>query len=202
MTTAKQTFLHVGCGPQDKHTIRKGFNTPDWREVRFDIDPAVKPDIIGTLTDLSAVATESMDALFSSHSIEHLYVHEVPVALKEFHRVLRPGGFLVITCPDLQTVCELAAQDHLLEPLYTSPAGPIAAIDVIFGHRASLAGGKIHMAHKCGFTNSILQRCVFDAGFPSIFGGRRPAHFDLWLIAFKTKVADDVMKRAAATYLP
>ena len=101
-----RTFLHVGCGPENKSSIAKGFNTPDWREIRLDIDASVKPDILGTITDMSNVATASMDALYSSHNIEHLFVHEVPEALKEFKRVLKPAGFAVITCPDIQTVCE------------------------------------------------------------------------------------------------
>ena len=81
-------FLHVGCGPQNKTSI-KGFNQSDWSEVRFDIDPQVNPDIEGTLTDMTLVKTGSMDALFSSHNIEHVYPHEVPMALKEFLRVLK-----------------------------------------------------------------------------------------------------------------
>ncbi len=98
-----KTFLHVGCGPKRKNQTTKGFNTPDWTELRFDIDDSVAPDIIGTMTDMSAVASESVDAIFSSHNIEHLYAHEVPVALAEFLRVLKPDGFLVVTCPDLPT---------------------------------------------------------------------------------------------------
>jgi predicted SAM-dependent methyltransferase len=110
-----KNFLHVGCGPQTKANIQKGFNSGQWQEVRFDIDPAVKPDLVGAMTDMSAVVAASMDALYSSHNIEHIFAHEVPIALREFHRVLNPNGFVVITCPDLQTVCEALAQDKLLE---------------------------------------------------------------------------------------
>ena len=85
-----KTFLHVGCGPQTKAHIQKGFNTTRWHEVRFDIDPNMKPDIVGAMTDMSLVPTASMDALYSSHNIEHVFAHEVPIALKEFHRVLNP----------------------------------------------------------------------------------------------------------------
>ena len=101
---------------------------------RLDIDPAVQPDVIGTMTDMAAVASESVDAIFSSHNIEHLYPHEVPLALKEFLRVLKPDGFFVVTCPDLQSVCALVAQGKLTEAAYQSPAGPIAAIDILYGH--------------------------------------------------------------------
>jgi len=49
-----------------------------------DIDQSVNPDIVGTMTDMSQVQGASVDALFSSHNIEHLYPHEVPVALADF----------------------------------------------------------------------------------------------------------------------
>ena len=37
---------------------------------------------------MSAVADKSVDAIFSSHNIEHVYPHEVEKVLKEFLRVL------------------------------------------------------------------------------------------------------------------
>lgn len=43
-------FLHVGCGPKRKAQTTAAFDTPDWQEVRFDIDAGVAPDIIGTMT--------------------------------------------------------------------------------------------------------------------------------------------------------
>jgi predicted SAM-dependent methyltransferase len=117
-----KTFLHVGCGPSRKNQTTPGFNSADWLETRLDIDANVQPDVIGSMTDMSAVASASMDGLFSSHNIEHLYPHEVPIALAEFLRVLKADGFAVITCPDLQSVCKLIAQDQLTEPAYDSPA--------------------------------------------------------------------------------
>lgn len=120
-------FLHVGCGPKHKDRTTAGFNNPDWHELRLDIDESVNPDIVGTMTDISAVADASVDAVFSSHNIEHLYPHEVPVALAEFKRVLKEDGFVVVTCPDLQSVCALIAEDKLTEPAYTSLAGTLQA---------------------------------------------------------------------------
>jgi SAM-dependent methyltransferase len=198
-----KSFLHVGCGPQNK-TALKGFNTDEWREIRFDIDKSVRPDIVGTLTDMSRVPSSSMDAVYSAHNIEHVFAHEVPVALQEFHRVLKPDGMAVITCPDLQSVCEFVAKRGLLEPLYVSPPpwGPISASDVLYGHRGAIARGEVYMAHKCGFTYPTLQENVFGAGFKQCVGASRPEAFDLWLIAFKQQVTDAAMQKAASTYLP
>lgn len=194
-------FLHVGCGPQTKKNL-KGFQSEEWAEIRFDINEDVSPDIVGTLTDMSKVESQSVDAIYSSHNIEHLFPHEVPRALGEFFRVLKPTGFVVITCPDLISVCEAVAKDRLIEPLYQSSIGPIAPIDILYGHRGYIAQGNIFMAHKCGFTYSVLCKVFYDAGFIKTFGGPRPEAYDLWLIAFKSDLSDEECINNATTFLP
>ena len=72
----------------------------------------------------NGIPSESVDPVYSSHNIEHLYPHEVPLALAEFLRVLKPDGFFVVTCPDLKSDCKLIAKDKLTDAAYTSPAGP------------------------------------------------------------------------------
>ncbi|MBU3632004.1 methyltransferase domain-containing protein [Polynucleobacter sp. AP-Feld-500C-C5] len=194
-------FLHVGCGPQTKSGL-KGFSSDDWQEIRFDIDQNANPDILGTLVDMTAVSSDSYDAIFSSHNIEHVFPHEVPLALAEFYRVLKPDGFVVITCPDLQAVCEAVVEDKLLEPLYESPAGPISPIDILYGHRGYIERGNHYMAHKCGFTYSALGGAFLSSGFKEIFGGRRPDAFDLWLVAFKADTNPEKAKIFAMNFLP
>ena len=178
-------FLHIGCGQKRQDQTTRGFRDPSWREVRFDIDPLVEPDLVGTMTDMSVVADGSMDGLFSSHNIEHLYPYEVGVALKEFARVLKPDGIAVITCPDLQSVCALVAQDRLLEPAYESPSGPISPLDILYGLRSSLQQGHHYMAHRCGFTLRVLIAVLRECGFPHVIGMARPKEFDLWVITSK-----------------
>lgn len=187
----ERTLLHVGCGPLRKAHTTPGFNTPAWRELRLDIDPTVEPDIIGSMTDMSAVADQSVDAIYSSHNIEHLYPFEVPVAVGEFRRVLRPDGFLVITCPDLQSVAALIADDKLLETAYVSPVGPISAMDMVYGHRAALAAGNLYMAHRCGFTLHVLIGLLKALGFAHVAAMRRKRTFDLWAIAMVSGSMDE-----------
>ena len=201
--SAEQVFLHVGCGPARKDHTTRGFAGPDWRELRLDIDPQVSPDIVGTMTDMAAVASGSVDAVFSSHNIEHLYAHEVLVALGEFNRVLRPDGFVVITCPDLQSVAALVAQDRLLEPAYMSAAGPIAPIDILYGHRPALAAGNLFMAHRCGFTRRVLDGVLHAAGFLAVTTVARAApNFDLWAVASKPARSDAELRALAAAHMP
>lgn len=189
-----RSFLHVGCGPKHKGQTTPAFNKPDWQEIRLDIDPSVAPDVVGTMTDMPAVATASVDAIFSSHNIEHLYPHEVPLALAEFMRVLKPDGFAIITCPDLVSVAKLIAEDKLTEPAYVSSAGPIAPLDILYGHRASMSRGNLYMAHKGGFSAKSLIAALKQAGFKSVGGLARPAHFDLWAAASKAPLEGDALK--------
>ena len=194
-------FLHVGCGPKRKERTTRGFNTAAWSEIRLDIDPSVSPDVIGTMTDMASVSSGSVNAVFSSHNIEHLYPHEVPLALAEFMRVLTSDGFAVITCPDLQSVCALIADDKLTEAAYTSPAGPIAPLDILYGHRPAMARGNLYMAHRCGFTQSVLAATLKASGFASVASMRRSGpNFDLWALASKSARSEDEMKQLAQTY--
>ncbi len=179
-----KTFLHVGCGPQNKSHC-KGFNNDNWKEIRLDIDENVNPDIVGTLTDMKLVETGSVDAVYSSHNIEHIFPHEVPIALREFYRVLKEDGIVVITCPDIQSVGEALTQDKLFETLYESPMGPVTAFDILYGHRKTTVDGNIFMVHKGGFTYSTLDTKFKEAGFKMKYGGRRPGAFDLYIVAFK-----------------
>lgn len=173
------TFLHVGCGP--KRQPQTPFASKSWIEIRLDIDQAVQPDVIGTMIDMKSVDNSSVDAIYSSHNIEHLYPHEVPLALNEFKRVLKPNGFVLITCPDLLSVCKLVSEDKLCEPAYQSGMGPITPLDIIYGHRASMELGNLYMAHRCGFTKTTLARTLQANGFSSAIKSR-PQSFDLWAL--------------------
>ncbi len=196
-----KTFLHVGCGPKQKDRTTRGFNTSNWKELRFDIDEAVQPDLVGTMTDMSSVASGSVDAVFSSHNIEHLYPHDVPVALAEFLRVLKPDGFAVITCPDLQSVCALIAEDKLTEPAYTSPAGPIAPLDILYGHRPAMARGNLYMAHRCGFTQKVLTGTLQAAGFAAVAAKRRGhPYYDLWALGTASALPEPELRELAQAH--
>ena len=196
-----KTFLHVGCGHLNK-SHAKGFDNDDWKEIRFDIDKSVNPDLEGTITDMKRVETSSVDAIYSSHNIEHIFPHQVPIALREFYRVLKDNGIAVILCPDLQSVCKEISQGNLLNTLYTTSSGPIAPIDILYGHRSLLANGNEYMAHKCGFTYPVLNSLLSDAGFQARLGGSRAEDFQISVVAFKIKKSEQELKKIAAPFLP
>jgi ubiquinone/menaquinone biosynthesis C-methylase UbiE len=135
---------------------------------------------------------------------KHLYPSEVPKALAEFRRILKPDGFVVITCPDLQSVCKLVADDKLTETAYQSVSGgPITPLDIIYGHRISLAKGQHFMAHRCGFTQKVLIRTLKAAGFVMIASLRRDyPHFDLYALATQNPMSEAHFRTLVAAHFP
>ncbi len=184
MACQPKRLLHVGCGPQNTNALPALFQSEEWQEVRLDINPGVQPDIIGTITDMSGVDTESYDAVYSSHNLEHLYSHQVPAALREFHRVLHRGGFALLTVPDIQAVAREIANGKLEEVMYVSPAGPISAIDIMWGHRRAIEHGNEFMAHRTGFTQRTLETKLQQAGFVDIT--IKKLGLNLWAQGFRS----------------
>ena len=193
--------LHVGCGPATLSSLPPFFQTGEWSEIRLDIDESVNPDVIGTILDMGLIEDESIDALYSSHNIEHVYPHEVKSALHEFHRVLKKGGIAVICCPDIESVAQAVATGNLMEPLYISPAGPISAIDIMYGHRAAIAAGNLYMAHRTAFTASSLAAHLKEASFETVAIARDKV-FGLHAIAYTQAVDEESINRDCSLCMP
>jgi hypothetical protein len=70
--------------------------------------------------------------------------------------------------PAVLGAASLIVEGGLDHVAYTSPAGPITPLDMIFGHSESIARGRLAMAHKTGFTCASLGRRFVDAGFPVV----------------------------------
>lgn len=200
MTVDLKTVLHVGCGAKRLAQMPLGFQDGSWREVRFDIDPRHKPDIVGTIVDMANVPDGAMDALFSSHNLEHVFAHEVVRVLGEFRRVLTPHGLAVVTCPDLQCLGETIAMGRLEEPLYISPAGPISVLDILYGHGAAIERGEHYMAHRTGFTSKTLHAAFLAAGFTDVAVGRRGPN--LWALGYPAPQARQRLEADMAVFFP
>jgi predicted SAM-dependent methyltransferase len=180
--------LNIGSGPRSIRKANAIFDPAGWQEVRMDLDPLVRPDVVGSMTDMHThFGAERFDAVWSSHSLEHLHSHEIPVALKEFRCVLKDDGFALITCPDLETVMTLFLEHGSDHVVYRSAAGPITPLDMMFGHSRSIAAGAVHMAHHSGLTSDRLGGLLLEAGFVEAVTKRRD--YDLWALAL-TERAD------------
>lgn len=198
-TAKKRVLLHVGCGRKRLKDLPDYF-AAGWREIRYDIDEGCKPTIQGDITDLQGVEDATIDAIWSSHNIEHLFAHEAPVAIAEFQRVLKDDGFLIITCPDLKTACRVAGERGLDAALYTSRAGPITPRDILFGHQRSVQSGGHFMAHKNGFDLQSLNALLSRGGFKKVYGER--IGYELWFIACNANISTDEARERLSEIKP
>jgi len=168
----RPVLINAGSGARGGGWLPPLFD--GWEHVRVDVDPAVGPDLVASVTDLSAIPTGCADAVWSAHCIEHLFAHEVLTAIGEFRRVLRSDGFACIIVPDLQAIAEWIATDRLHETIYESSAGPVTAHDMLWGFGPAIERGDAAMAHRCGFTPSVFLQRLSDGGFAEIVLRRRP----------------------------
>ena len=72
--------------------------------LNVDIVPHKNVDIVSNAMELPYKDNE-VDELISSHLIEHFHYHDGVKALKEWCRVLKKGGKLLIECPDFEAFC-------------------------------------------------------------------------------------------------
>jgi predicted SAM-dependent methyltransferase len=178
-TTDLRTVLHVGCGPKHDFSLYPAFKSARWREIRLDIDPAVAPDIVASITNMATVASASVEVVWSSHNLEHLYDHEIPRALREFRRVLKPGGALLLVVPDFLRVAELFASGRGDDLVYVSASGPVYPLDMAFGMRSEIAKGHTSMTHHTAFTPTRLEKILDSAGFTHLLI-QRDDNFNIW----------------------
>lgn len=143
-----RTVLIAGCGDEGQQWTDQG-----WAVIRLDIDPRTQPDIIGSMTDLGQVGP--FDAVACNNALEHLYPHEVSKALREFFRVLKPGGHAIIVVPDLEGV--QPTEDVI-------PEIGMSGLHLMYGD-AALIEEFPYMAHHSGFVRVTLDRVLTDAGF-------------------------------------
>src|SRR5271157_1624594 len=87
----RRVFLNAGCGSAGDSRLPPLFR--NWDQIRVDIDPSSKPDLVSSIADLSVIPDGTIDAVWCAHCVEHLFAYEVPLAFAEFRRVLRHDGF-------------------------------------------------------------------------------------------------------------
>lgn len=124
----------------------------------LDAAPGPHVDIVAHCGELSGLADGSVEEIYASHVLEHLsYVGELPRALKEWHRVLAPGGRAMISVPDFELLCQL-----FVDPS-RDPNERFHIMRVAFG-------GQIdpHDFHRVGLTEEFLRSFLKGAGFRRI----------------------------------
>jgi predicted SAM-dependent methyltransferase len=103
--------LHLGCGKR---------HIPGFVHVDAIAFPHV--DHVRDVTELSCFGTDSCDLIYACHILEHFPRERVGHVLKEWRRVLRPGGVLRIAVPDFEAACEVYMRTKdlglVIGPLY------------------------------------------------------------------------------------
>ena len=63
---------------------------------RINVDGNGEGDLTADLRDLSMIASDSADAVCAIHVFEHFYFWDAENVLKEWQRILKPGGFVAL----------------------------------------------------------------------------------------------------------
>ncbi len=151
-TVEEAIRVNLGCG--DKYL--EGWVNVDKGEWDKDVDADVRE-----LPFDEDYADEAM----AIHVIEHFYAWEAPDVLEEWLRILKPGGKLIVECPDLQKTINHMANgitdpQLTMWPLYGDPRY-----------------GDPLMCHKWGYTPNSLRKLMEYVGFKNVT--EEPAQFKL-----------------------
>ena len=109
----------------------------------------------------------SVARIMAEHVIEHInFRQDLPAVLREFHRVLQPGGLLRIVVPDGRRFAEAYVRDDRrlwaalgLDPLPSDMPTPMAMLNHVFRQ-----GGE----HQFAYDFDTLRWALASAGFADI----------------------------------
>lgn len=80
-------------------------NRPLEGYIGVDLDP--KADIVCDLRKLEFAEDNSAEEIIAIHVIEHFYKWEIQPLLMEWRRVLKPGGKIILECPDIKKAAHM-----------------------------------------------------------------------------------------------
>src|SRR3989338_7215192 len=136
--------LHLGCGP--RHI--PGF-------VHVDAQPAPHVDIVGPVEQLP-MDDNSVSLIYASHVLEHFGRCDYKAVLREWYRVLQPGGILRLSVPDFAACAAIYYESVLADGL----SGLVGLI--VGGQRNE------HDFHKMIFDEDFLRRELLETGFREV----------------------------------
>jgi SAM-dependent methyltransferase len=156
--------LNLGCG--DKHL--PGYVNVDVAASRA----GVRPDVQCDLRDLAPFASDSADEILAVHVVEHFWRWEVVDVLREWTRTLKPGGTLIVECPNLLEACRalLADPENGTKPGQEGQR----TMWVFYGDPA---WRDPLMCHRWNYTPASLKAIMEEAGLVNV--RQEPAQFKL-----------------------
>jgi predicted SAM-dependent methyltransferase len=150
-----KSLLNIGCGPFPKEEfINLDYNWNPDIDICWDIadKPYPFPD-------------NSLEGIFTEHCLEHIPYDKCIENLKEFHRILKPGGTLRIIVPDGQIYFDLYQQKKT-DKSVTLPYGDNEETPAISINRIFRSHGHLFIydfetfslnLQKVGFKNIIKE---------------------------------------------
>lgn len=116
----------------------------------MDCDQHPGVDVVGDICDLSRYADASVAEIYASHCLEHFPHVKTLDVLKEWSRVLEPGGILYVAVPDFKRTVDLylkaGLNDWVQNYLWGDQGYPTAF-------------------HYAGFDEGRLRKLLLAAGF-------------------------------------
>lgn len=182
-------WLEETCGPISSH-LGIEFYSP-----RPDDLPPNTSWIVNTVNDMSEVPSGSVNVVFSGQNIEHLWPAEVAGFLLEAHRVLAPGGRLVLDSPN-RLMVELLGWAH---PEHTVEFSPAEARDLVesAGFRVDVCRGLWQVYNNEAILPLMVGtprvELVIDRALAAV---NDPDHAFVWWIE-ATKARDPVVPEVA-----
>lgn len=149
----KDGKVRLNLGSGDKNL--DGYINVDFAESR----KGARPDLIADLRNLE-LPNDYADEIMAIHVIEHFYRWEAPTLLKGWLRILKPGGKVILECPNLLT----AAQALVDDPKLAAASGKDQATTMwpFFGDPG---WEDPLMCHRWGYTPDSLCALLVESGY-------------------------------------
>ena len=123
----------------------------------LNIQPGGDVDFVGDISNLEQFAEASCNKVYGSHVLEHVRQKDVEDTLMGIHRILKPGGQLLVSVPDWDILCHL-----FINPL-ASPPMKWHAIRMMLGGQVDE-----YDFHYVGFNLQILHDFLMNAGYSQV----------------------------------
>ena len=134
--------LHLGCGER----YLPGF-------VHIDTRALPHVDVVAKLEELDMYEDCSIDMIYHCAVMEHMGRFDTVDILKEWKRVLKPGGILRSSVPNFEAVVEAYSNGH----------GLAALLGILYG-KADYPEN----VHHTMFDRPYFTNCLIEAGFTNI----------------------------------
>ena len=163
--------LHLGCGSR----YLKGY-------IHIDLDTHPHIDYNHDIKTLPMFDDESVDVIYSCGTFVYFDREEAPAVLKEWQRVLKPGGILRTSVPDFESIVQV-----YLDSGKTLEARGI--LGPLFGKwRIQTESEEVFLYQKTVYDYKSLEKTLGTAGFKTV---RRfnwwevfPADYDDYSMAY------------------